>query len=122
MARFVHCVRLEKEAEGLGAPPLPGPKGQWIYENVSREAWQQWTAHQTRLINEKQLVLKDAEARAYLVEQMDKFFRRQDFDQAEGYVPAAPAAALSALIVDAASQPAQSPASTQKEQSDRTIK
>ncbi|WP_257254632.1 MULTISPECIES: oxidative damage protection protein [unclassified Endozoicomonas] len=87
MARTVHCVKLKKEAEGLAVPPLPGPKGQWVYENVSQSAWSEWQAHQTRLINEKHLSLLDPETRKYLTEQMDKFFAGEDYDAAEGFVP-----------------------------------
>ncbi|WP_422136221.1 oxidative damage protection protein [Endozoicomonas sp. ALD040] len=87
MARTVHCVKLKKEAEGLAVPPLPGPKGQWVYENVSQTAWSEWQAHQTRLINEKHLNLLDPETRKYLTEQMDKFFAGEDYDTADGFVP-----------------------------------
>ncbi len=87
MSRTVHCVKLNKEAPGLDIPPYPGEKGKWIYENVSREAWTQWTQHQTRLINEKHLNLLDPQTRKYLGEQMDKFFAGNDYDMAEGYIP-----------------------------------
>ncbi len=87
MARTVHCVKLKKEAEGLLTPPLPGPKGQWVYENISQEAWTAWQVHQTRLINEKHLNLLDLETRKYLMEQMDKYFADEAVDQADGYVP-----------------------------------
>lgn len=87
MARLVNCVRLKKEAEGLTVPPLPGSKGQWVYENVSQEAWLTWQAHQTRLINEKHLSLLDPETRKYLTDQMDRYFAGEDVDAADGYVP-----------------------------------
>ena len=87
MARLVNCVRLKKEAEGLAVPPLPGPKGQWVYENVSQEAWLTWQEHQTRLINEKHLSLLNPETRKYLTDQMDKYFAGEDVDAADGYVP-----------------------------------
>ena len=41
MARTVQCVILKREAEGLDYAPYPGELGQRIYENVSKEAWQQ---------------------------------------------------------------------------------
>ena len=87
MARTVNCQKLRKEAEGLPVPPLPGPKGQWVYENISQQAWQEWQAHQTRLINEKRLNLLEPETRKYLTEQMDKYFAGEDVDAADGYVP-----------------------------------
>lgn len=87
MSRTVYCEKLKKDAPGLDAPPYPGEKGKWIYENVSREAWDQWIQHQTRLINEKHLNLLDPQTRKYLGEQMDRFFTGDDYDTAEGYVP-----------------------------------
>ncbi len=73
--------------EGLDAPPFPGPRGQDIFDNISKQAWQDWQAQQTMLINEKQLSLIDPQARKYLQEQMEKFFSGEVYDRAEGYVP-----------------------------------
>jgi len=87
MARMVFCKKYQKEMEGLDAPPYPGAKGQDIFENVSRQAWQEWQSHQTMLINEKHLSLVDPEARKYLQGEMDKFLSGEEFDRAEGYVP-----------------------------------
>ncbi len=74
MSRTVHCIKLGQEAEGLAKPPLPGALGQRIFENVSKQAWQEWLAHQTRLINEYRLALADASARKFLTEEMEKYF------------------------------------------------
>ncbi|MFZ5512905.1 MAG: oxidative damage protection protein, partial [Pseudomonadota bacterium] len=52
MTRMVHCARLKQEAEGLDRPPYFGELGQRIFENVSKQAWQEWLRHQTMLINE----------------------------------------------------------------------
>ncbi len=87
MPRTVLCRKYKKELEGLAQPPLPGAKGQDIFDHVSKQAWEEWMQHQTLLINEKQLSLMDMGARTYLSEQMQKFFAGDDVDQAEGYVP-----------------------------------
>ena len=87
MSRTVHCKKFNKELPGLVLPPYPGSKGQEIYETVSQQAWTDWQAHQTMLINEKQLSMINADDRKYLQGQMDKFFSNEDFDRAEGYVP-----------------------------------
>jgi Fe-S cluster biosynthesis and repair protein YggX len=87
VSRTVFCRKYGRELPGLERPPYPGPKGQDIFENVSRQAWEEWQAQQTMLINEKHLRLADAEARKYLQEEMDKFLSGEDYDRAEGYVP-----------------------------------
>lgn len=74
MSRTVHCIKLGTEAEGLDRAPLPGDLGKRIFEQVSKQAWQGWVAHQTRLINEYKLVLADAEARKFLSTEMEKYF------------------------------------------------
>jgi len=87
MARMVHCIKLDKEAEGLDFPPYPGELGKKIFERVSKEAWQQWIKHQTMLVNENRLNLADARARKYLAQQMEKHFFGEGADVATGYVP-----------------------------------
>ena len=87
MARNVFCRKYQEELEGLDLPPMPGAKGQDIFENVSKKAWGEWMAHQTTLINEKRLNLMDLTDRAYLDEQREKFFSGEEVDQAEGYIP-----------------------------------
>ena len=49
MAHMVQCVKLGHEAEGLDLPPLPGALGMKIYNNVSKEAWEQWKHLQTMI-------------------------------------------------------------------------
>jgi len=90
MARIVFCRKYRSELEGLDAPPYPGPRGQEIFETVSKQAWGEWLAHQTMLINEKQLNMMDADSRKYLQGEMDKFLSGEDYDKAEGYIPPAP--------------------------------
>jgi len=89
MSRTVFCRKYREELPGLERPPLPGKRGEDIYENISQKAWLEWQAHQTTLINEKHLSLIDAAARKYLLEQMERFFDNRDVEQAEGFVPKA---------------------------------
>lgn len=83
----VHCVYLGKEAEALTRAPYPGELGQRILESISKEAWQQWLAHQTMLINEKRLTPINPEHRKYLESQMEAFLFEGKGDAVEGYVP-----------------------------------
>ena len=38
MARTVMCRKLNKELSGLDMPPFPGPKGEEIFNNISKDA------------------------------------------------------------------------------------
>tara|TARA_E500000178_G_scaffold316024_1_gene335409 strand:+ start:442 stop:717 length:276 start_codon:yes stop_codon:yes gene_type:complete len=87
MTRTVHCSRYQEELPGLDQPPLPGPAGERIYQQVSKRAWDEWQALQTMLINEKHLSLIDPDARKYLSDQRTRYFNNQPVDHAEGYVP-----------------------------------
>ena len=89
MSRTVNCVKLKREAEGLDRAPYPGELGQRVFENVSKEAWQQWLQQQTMLINEYRLSPVDPKARKFLEEQMEKFFFGEGAETPEGYVPQA---------------------------------
>ena len=87
MTRTVNCRKYQREMEGLDVPPLPGAKGEEIFATVSRQAWNEWQALQTMLINEKHLDLRDPAARSYLAAQREKFLDNQPVDRAEGYLP-----------------------------------
>ncbi len=87
MTRTVHCVMLKTEAEGLDRVPYPGDLGKRIFENVSKQAWQRWLAHQTMLINEYRLTPFEPKARKFLEEEMEKFFFGEGSAAPEGYVP-----------------------------------
>jgi len=87
MARMIHCVKLGHEAEGLGFAPYPGELGKRIYANVSKQAWAQWLAHQTMLINENRLSPLDPKARKFLEAEMEKYFFGDGSEAPSGYVP-----------------------------------
>jgi Fe-S cluster biosynthesis and repair protein YggX len=74
MTRTVQCALLKQEAPGLDRPPYPGPLGQRIFENVSREGWGRWVRHQVMLINEYRLTPVEPKARKFLEGEMEKFF------------------------------------------------
>jgi Fe-S cluster biosynthesis and repair protein YggX len=86
MPRTIFCSYLQREAEGLDRVPYPGELGQRIYENISKEAWQQWVRHQTMLLNEYRLSPIDPKARKFLVEEMEKFLFGGGAQKPEGYV------------------------------------
>lgn len=87
MTRLVFCSKLNQEAEGLAKAPFPGVIGEKIYNEISKQAWQMWLAHQTMLINEYRLSLIDPKAREFLHEEMKKFFFGDGSDKPAGFVP-----------------------------------
>jgi Fe-S cluster biosynthesis and repair protein YggX len=87
MARKVQCSFLKREAEGLDYLPYPGELGKRIYNNISKEAWAQWVAHQTMLINENRLTPIEPKARAFLVAEMEKFLFGGGSEKPRDFVP-----------------------------------
>lgn len=87
MSRTVHCIKLDREAEGLDRPTYPGELGRRIFEQVSKSAWQDWLRHQTMLINENRLSPVDSKARRFLEEQMERYFFGEGAETPTGYTP-----------------------------------
>jgi len=87
MPRTVYCQHLKREAPGLERVPYPGELGKRIYENISAEAWAAWVRHQTMLINEYRLSPIEPKARAFLVEEMQKFLFDGGSSKPAEYVP-----------------------------------
>lgn len=57
--RMVICKVLKREAEGLDSPPYPGEIGQRIFDNISKDGWQEWLKRLTTIINENRLSTAD---------------------------------------------------------------
>ncbi len=49
------CKRTGRPGTQLPDPPFRGPVGQWIYENISSETWNDWIGQGTKVINELRL-------------------------------------------------------------------
>lgn len=87
MARMVQCAKLGRQLPGLEKPPFPGDLGQQIYEHVSAEAWRQWQAQLTIMINHYGLNLLDPATREMLDQQMEEFFFGAQPEMPEGWTP-----------------------------------
>lgn len=53
MSRTIFCTFLKRDAEGQDFQLYPGEIGKRIFNEISKEAWSQWMAKQTMLINEE---------------------------------------------------------------------
>ena len=87
MSDKIFCQKLQTESEAMEFAPYPGELGERIHKNISNEAWQQWLAHQTMLINEYRLNMLEANAREFLEAEMVKFLFGEGSDKPQGYVP-----------------------------------
>ena len=87
MSRTVFCEKLQRESPGLGFVPWPGALGKRVFEHIGQEAWQQWLAHQTMLINENRLSPMNPKDRAFLEAEMEKFLFGGGAEKPAGYVP-----------------------------------
>ena len=85
MSKTVFCKKLQKDLPAMTVPPMPGPKGKELMETISNDAWEAWKSHQTTLINEKHLDLSKADDRAWLLDQMEKFFNNEEVEYASGF-------------------------------------
>jgi Fe-S cluster biosynthesis and repair protein YggX len=86
MSRTVFCARLQREAEGMDFAPWPGELGQRVYREISKQAWSEWLAHQTMLINENRLSPLDPKTRQFLQTEMEKFLFGSGAEKPAGYV------------------------------------
>jgi Fe-S cluster biosynthesis and repair protein YggX len=86
---MVQCVKLGRELPGLDKPPFPGPLGERIFNNVSREAWGLWPAQATVIINHYGLSLGDPNAQKIIMQQMEEFFFGENARMPEGWTPQA---------------------------------
>ena len=89
MSRTVYCQKQQRNTEGLPFVPWPGALGKRIFENIGREAWAEWLAHQTMLINENHLSPLDPAHRAFIEAEMEKFLFGGGAEKPPGYTPPA---------------------------------
>lgn len=85
--RTVQCVKLKKELPALDAPPIPGPVGKKVYENVSAEAWKMFEEHFIMVTNEYRLDLMDDSTNQIFFDQIEQFLFQDTARPPEGYVP-----------------------------------
>ncbi|HXW93173.1 MAG TPA: oxidative damage protection protein [Terriglobales bacterium] len=85
--RMVFCVKFQKQLPGLDEPPFDTELGTRIYENVSQQAWNQWTEFCKMLLNEYRLNPARPEDQEAIVKQMEQYFFGEGVRPPEQYVP-----------------------------------
>ncbi len=85
--RTVHCVKLKKELPALESPPIPGPLGKKVFEQVSAEAWKLFEEHFIMVTNEYRLDLMDESTNRIFFDQIEQFLFEDSARPPSGYVP-----------------------------------
>jgi Fe-S cluster biosynthesis and repair protein YggX len=87
MARTIHCIKLNAEAEGLDKPPFKGELGERVYNNVSKQAWRMWLEHSKMLINEYRLDLVSEAGQRIWMTELEKYFFGQGSEAPPDFKP-----------------------------------
>lgn len=85
--KTVVCVKLKKELPALESPPIPGPLGKRIQEEVSAEAWKLFEEHFIMVTNENRLDLMDDSTNQIFFDQIERFLFQNNAAPPAGYVP-----------------------------------
>jgi len=83
----VFCAKLKQELPGLPEPPFDSELGQKIYNQVSQQAWSQWTEYCKMLLNEYRLNPARKQDQEVIVKQMEQFFFGEGAAPPAQYVP-----------------------------------
>jgi Fe-S cluster biosynthesis and repair protein YggX len=81
--RVVHCRLLKKELPGLERPPFKNELGQRIFEQVSKEGWQQWLKDSVRFINTYRVDLATSEGQKFMLKQCAVYFSLEEGELAQ---------------------------------------
>ena len=83
----VFCAKLKEELPGLDEAPFDSELGQKIYNQVSQQAWSQWTEYCKMLLNEYRLNPARKQDQEVIVKQMEQFFFGEGAAPPAQYVP-----------------------------------
>ncbi|CAL4325543.1 Probable Fe(2+)-trafficking protein [Buchnera aphidicola (Eriosoma grossulariae)] len=73
MNRIIYCQFFKKKLEGLKFQVYPGKTGKKIFNQISKQAWENWLNEQTKIINEKKLNMINEQDRNQLKKIMINF-------------------------------------------------
>ena len=68
----IRCSRCGNDAAQLPKPPFRNDLGARILAEICGDCWQEWLQHQTLLINHYGLDPREAKAREFLYEQIER--------------------------------------------------
>ena len=81
--RLVQCVKLKEELPGLKRPPFPTEFGQYLFENISSQAWDDWLKESVRYINTYRVDLSSKEGTEFMLKQLRIWLGEEDGELAQ---------------------------------------
>lgn len=72
LVETIQCRRCERDAPKLERAPFRNPLGERIHKEICKDCWAEWLQHQTLLINHYGLDPREARAREFLYQQIEK--------------------------------------------------
>ncbi len=81
--RIVHCRKLDQDLPGLSKVPYKNELGRRIYEEVSKQAWDQWLKESVRFINTYGLDLTTPKGQDFIFKQCAIYFGYEEGDVAQ---------------------------------------
>ena len=81
--RLVYCRLLKKELPGLDRPPNRSELGKRLYDEVSKEAWQQWLQESVKFINTYRVDLASPEGQKFMLKQCAIYFGYEEGEAAQ---------------------------------------
>ena len=80
----IKCTRCGEERAQLPFAPLNNDLGRRVHAEICQVCWAEWLKYQTMLINHYGLNVRDAEAKTFLMENMEKFlFKTGDAEEVD---------------------------------------
>ena len=76
--RLVKCRKLGLELPGLARPPYRNELGKRIYEEISKQAWDQWVKESVRYVNTYRVDLTTPEGQKFMFDQAEVYFGFKD--------------------------------------------
>ena len=81
--RNVMCVKLKKELPALAKQPFNNDLGKYVFENVSKEGWDQWLKDSVKFINTYRVDLSSRDGTEFMLKQLRIWLGLEEGDLAQ---------------------------------------
>ncbi|MEZ4288251.1 MAG: Fe(2+)-trafficking protein [Polyangiales bacterium] len=82
LTRTIHCVKLDKDLPAMTEAPFPTDFGRYIFEHVSKEAWDLWLSESVRYINTYRVDLSSEDGTNFMLKQLRIWLGMENGEQA----------------------------------------